>query len=701
MYARVLLAVAVTGAAACATAPPVAPPPPTYGEKVGWILQLEDQRILREPAPEAPAEVAGTKLRSAPQPPPRPDLGRLVVDEEARVRRRAALAVGRVGLPAGVDLLVARLSDPEPEVRQMAAFALGLIGDRRAVEPLTAALSDPSPLVQGRAAEALGMIGDRASAPAIATMLESMVRSGSLGPVPERQSEPGPEFDAFRLGVYAETRLRAFDELARVVLDGNGQPVVKWWPVAYALGRMPDRRALPALLTFARDGSQVARIFAARGLGELRDASAVDVLLPQVESWQRDLPTAIAAVRALGQIGGVRAVAPIVTLLAGDTPPNLRLEAVNALGAMHAEPAVVPLLDCVADPWPPMRAASLAAVRTIDLQQFILVLSTLEPDADWSVRAATASVISTLPADIALTRLTEMLKDSDDRVIAQVLAALVKLGAQTAPAVLYERLKAADPIVRAAAAAGVGELKPPEGAEHLVEAYGQSQAQTDTTARVAILNALSKYGAEAARPSLHEALADRDWSVRLKAAALLAGFEPSFDAADAIRPAPTRPIDYASPELASPDVSPHVYIETDKGTIEFELAVLEAPLTSQSFVSLARSGFFTGIRIHRVVPNFVVQDGDPRGDGEGGPGYTIRDELNQRPYLRGTVGMALDGPDTGGSQFFITEFPQPHLDARYTVFGQVVNGFDVLDRLQQWDVIRHVRVWDGKQWTGK
>ena len=87
------------------------------------------------------------------------------------------------------------------------------------------------------------------------------------------------------------------------------------------------------------------------------------------------------------------------------------------------------------------------------------------------------------------------------------------------------------------------------------------------------------------------------------------------------------------------------------------------------------------------MPDFVVQDGDPRGDGNGGPGYTIRDELNDLPYLRGTVGMALVGPDTGGSQWFITHSPQPHLDAKYTVFGHVVAGMDVVDKLKQGDTI--------------
>jgi cyclophilin family peptidyl-prolyl cis-trans isomerase len=166
----------------------------------------------------------------------------------------------------------------------------------------------------------------------------------------------------------------------------------------------------------------------------------------------------------------------------------------------------------------------------------------------------------------------------------------------------------------------------------------------------------------------------------------------------AIRPAPGAPIArYDSPDLIKPDYSPHAFIETARGTIEIELAVLDAPQTVQNFVTLARKGYFNGLQIHRVVPNFVVQDGDPRGDGSGGPGYSIRDELNDRPYLRGTVGMALSGPDTGGSQFFITHSPQPHLDAKYTVFGQVVQGMEIVDALQQLDVIQRIRIWDGKE----
>jgi cyclophilin family peptidyl-prolyl cis-trans isomerase len=187
--------------------------------------------------------------------------------------------------------------------------------------------------------------------------------------------------------------------------------------------------------------------------------------------------------------------------------------------------------------------------------------------------------------------------------------------------------------------------------------------------------------------------------VRLHAANLLHTLDASRDDAEAIRPAPTRfdQTVYGSRDVQLPQYSTQLYIDTEKGTIQVELAMLEAPLTVHAFTELARQGFFSNITIHRVVPDFVVQDGDPRGDGEGGPGFTLRDELSERPYLRGTVGMALDWADTGGSQFFITHSPQPHLDAKYTVFGEVVSGMDVVDRLAEGDRIRGMRVWDGKQ----
>jgi cyclophilin family peptidyl-prolyl cis-trans isomerase len=131
-------------------------------------------------------------------------------------------------------------------------------------------------------------------------------------------------------------------------------------------------------------------------------------------------------------------------------------------------------------------------------------------------------------------------------------------------------------------------------------------------------------------------------------------------------------------------------IETDRGAIVIDLLGADAPITVDNFLRLVDRRFFDGSRWHRVVPNFVIQDGDPRGDGNGGPGTVIRDELNRRRYDRGMVGMALSGPDTGGSQFFLTHSPQPHLDGRYTIFGQLYSGAQVLDLVVQGDRIRRI-----------
>jgi cyclophilin family peptidyl-prolyl cis-trans isomerase len=133
-------------------------------------------------------------------------------------------------------------------------------------------------------------------------------------------------------------------------------------------------------------------------------------------------------------------------------------------------------------------------------------------------------------------------------------------------------------------------------------------------------------------------------------------------------------------------------VETERGTIELALFAEDAPVTVDNFVTLARRGYFDGQQFHRVVPNFVVQAGDPRGDGNGGPGYAIRDELNAHRYRRGTLGMALSGPNTGGSQFFVTHSDQPHLDGGYTVFGQLRAGGDVLDRIVQGDRIVRITI---------
>jgi HEAT repeat protein len=694
---------------ACAGKPAVAPTPPaTYEQKVGWILQLEDQRILREPAP-APAEPAATsrprrRAQAAAPAQPTRDLVALLGDSEARVRRRAALAVGRVGLSEGVAPLERLLADPEPEVRQMAAFALGLIGDKSAVPSLINALKDPSLLVQGSAAQALGLLGDDRAADPIGAVVSATVQSGALANIPadDMGEDRNTPAGVFRLGVSALAHLHAWNALASAVLDSSGQPRIRWWPVAYALQWINDRRAEPALLALAGSDGVWTQAFSARGLGALHDRAAVDRLMTMIRSADKNPSPAIEAVRALGEIGDARAVPVLVPLLAPKTNPGLRLEALQALGALHTPSVVDQLLDLASDPAPAIRAAAVDAIARLDSQAFMLVLSGLDPDPQWSVRAALAGTLTRLPPDQAIPRLRQMLNDEDHRVIPSVLTALTTLHAPDLEPLLLDRLRSEDPFIRKVAAQDLETLKPADVASALAQAYALGLKDPTYVARAAALEALAAYGAAAATPTLRRALADPDWAVRVKAADLLRTLDPHADVAHAIRPAPTNhdAAYYQQPSLVAPTVSPQLYIDTAKGTIVVELAVLDAPNAAETLMTVARRGFFDRVPIHRVVPGFVVQDGDPRGDGDGGPGFTIRDELNERMYAPGTVGIALDWRDTGGSQFFITTSPQPRLDAAYTVVGRVTSGLDVVSRIQPWDLITRVRVWDGERMSG-
>jgi cyclophilin family peptidyl-prolyl cis-trans isomerase/HEAT repeat protein len=476
--------------------------------------------------------------------------------------------------------------------------------------------------------------------------------------------------------------------------------VSTWWPVAFALQRINDPRALPALQQLAHAPGRYTRGFAMRGLGALRDRTSVPLLTDVLsKSAAGDAALAYTAIDALQRIGAPDGAAAVLAVLSADNAdPNVRLAAVSALASMKSANALPYMQDLLTDEWPAMRTAALRACAAIDPPGFLILLSGLEPDPHWMVRSAMAELLAGFPPDVALDRVTSMLEDPDKRVVASAIGSLTRLRAPGLNDLLLAQLKSPDEGVRIAAARGIGQARIPGGAAVLRDAY---QAWSDPAlhdAREAALTSLARYGPTEALDTVKAALADTDWALRLRAAALLHDLDPAFETTHAIRPAPgPSSAAYDAPVLIDPQVSPHAFIETGKGTIEFEFTVLDAPQTVQNFITLARRGYFNGLQVHRVVPNFVVQDGDPRGDGSGGPGYTIRDELNDRPFVRGTVGMALSGPDTGGSQFFIMHSPAPHLDAKYTVFGRVVNGMDVVDKIAPLDVIQRVRIWDGKE----
>jgi cyclophilin family peptidyl-prolyl cis-trans isomerase/HEAT repeat protein len=752
-FSIVWLAVAAAAAAigaGCKSVPTTpaettpAKPPASLDTKIAWTLRLEQQRVLRDPDVTPPApRPAGTPRANALRPAADPDLVALSLDPSAALRRRAVLAIGRVGLSEGMPALIDALTDSEPDVRAMAAFALGLAGRADTIATLEHALTDEVPVVRARAMDAIGLIADRCradtsacGAPALAASEPATAAPAQAGGAASSQpstqpasqapatvdlsaaasavaqaaagcgpilaalapdaTDVSPEADACRAALFALARLGQYDALARVALDASGQPASTWWPVASALARVNDRRAAAALRALAATPTTDTRVFALGGLAAVKDAGTAGLARPIALDAAAALPLRAAAVRALGSVGGQDATAALLQLLSTpDLPVPLHLAVIAALGQTRSRSAFDPLLDWLTAPNPAVRAATMRSLAAIDPDAFLTVQASLGSDADWSVRAALASVLGGLSADRVTAAIEDLVTDADARVHGPALEALVAVHAPDATSRLFAALEAGDVAERATAAELVGRARPDGGAARLVAAYERGLADGTGDARDAVVSALAQYSHADAEPTWRKALADPAWSVRVHAARFLRDAGVSDAAPE--RPAPLRqPASFFSSDaLLHPAYSPHAFVETSHGTIEIELNVVDAGVTSLNFIALARAGFFNGTRIHRVVPGVLVQGGDPRGDGTGRPGYALVDELSPRPFVRGTVGMALAGPDTGGSQWFVTLVPQPQLDAKYTVFGHVVRGWDVLDQVAPWDVIERVRIWDG------
>src|SRR5437660_904413 len=211
-------------------------------------------------------------------------------------------------------------------------------------------------------------------------------------------------------------------------------------------------------------------------------------------------------------------------------------------------------------------------------------------------------------------------------------------------------------------------------------------------AALSILDALAKQKNKQASEAIKTGLDSSDHLIRRKAVALLKanGVGNFSDRIGTVKTSNTE-ADYRR-AIARIGRKVTATVVTSKGPFVIEFLPGDAPLTVDNFIKLARKAYFNGQTIPRVVPNFVIQAGDPRGDTNGGPGYQIRCEINEVRYERGAVGMALSGKDTGGSQWFVTHSPQPHLDGGYTVFGHVIRGMDVVDNIARGDIIRRVIV---------
>jgi cyclophilin family peptidyl-prolyl cis-trans isomerase/HEAT repeat protein len=623
-------------------------------------------------------------------------VARLIDHPHAEVRGRAALAAGRIRDPRATPFLLRALRDPAEDVRTRSAFALGIAGDTSAavIDALTrTALADaPDP-----ASEAMASLGRTGVEPARVAV--DSILSGDAAPEAVRHAAL---LAAWRLPRHSGTMAN----VARWV--GHADAGTRWRAV-YALMRAGGTAGVPGLLEALHDDDDMVRATAARGLrapaadsAGVRDAALGALIAAGADPHPHVRINALRALATYADAPG--AATPLVAALR-DADANVAVAAADAL-AQSADPRASTALAAAArDVARPMglRAAALGAWAAVDAAPAAALAGQWADSSRWILRYHAARSLRAAPWDASGGTLRRLSRDPDPVVAAAALDA-ARGSADTitdARTLFIEGLGAGHALIRAAAARGIGHAAGPADLDLLLQAYARTLGDTIPDAAVAVVEALGDMGERGlpvrnafflrfgtagppASPAVHRAIAAR--------------LAPTPDGwgepADVPRPRSLEfYADIARRFIAAPlrgEPLPGAVISTAAGEIVLELAGPDAPLTVHNFLALAERGYFRNMRWHRVVPNFVIQDGDPRRDGLGGPGYSIRDEINPLRYLRGVVGMALSGPDTGGSQYFITHSPQPHLDGGYTVFGRVVDGMDVVDRVLQEDPIHDV-----------
>ena len=603
----------------------------------------------------------------------------LLADPDPVVRGLAALTAGRIGGFAHAPRLRLLAAASDTGVAASALFSLGLLKDSASVAVASVALRGPMAPAR-EAAWLLGEVGDRGR-----SAIEAGLRDESMSP-----STRGAL-------LLAATRLRPVPAAAIVPWLTSPDSALAW-RAAYALARGRGTGGLRALLAQSNSQWPAVREQVARGASRgLAGDSLGELAEHELRSLVRDASAhaRVNAVRSLASYGPTARAAILATL--ADSDVNVRVSAAQSLDPAIASDSNAWFTAFDADTTFIVRRslAEAAIKRGIDLP----ARARWGVSTDWQYRAVMAAVSGAGNAAAAVPRASVWLRDPDGRVRPVGVDALAPLAdSASTREVVRARLRAAladnDVAVRANALVALRRSATAADLAAALLSYHRFIGDADNDARLAFWRL-----ADSAIVREAGALPD---STRRELAALarpldpiersVASAIPQFAAwkDDTSLPRPISWYEQRAEEASAP--APVLRIETERGTMDLNLHASDAPLTVYNVMTLARRGYFDGQRFHRVVPNFVVQAGDPRGDGNGGPGYAIRDEINRHRYERGTLGMALSGPNTGGSQFFVTHSPQPHLDGGYTVFGEVVSGFDVLDRLIQGDRIVRVTI---------
>lgn len=687
-------------------------------------------------APEVPAERALDELRVL-EDARHPSVANFATHADARVRARAARALGRV-LASELAPLLKLLDDADASVRAEAAFALGMRGEKSAFDALLAHAKverESDGVVRARAVEAASKLD-----------------------VPERRedvlaaladSDPRVRLEAAQGAARWSTKEPSATKVDRTLV-AHLEKETDADVITYALFALDRRKSADAVTVFQRFATSLdprQRIFAVRGLVALVAAGSLSML---------DATTTSAILLARTDDHDWRVICEAVPIFKtsvddehtpgnplSNTNANVRYSTWKVVGewiattrdsmtllsawAWIVHEGAGALVDYEASPfvWAAGREAQMRIYARLmkdsqDLvprqRPFETLLSTQPLVDDPPVAlAGIARGLAWAPASLFDRLIPPYLRHANVIVSSAAIEALVDQLRPEYREVLHEFLYHSDNGLRLAALGTLDSQPDASDLEHVEWTFDHSTGDIAPEVRFNALKLAAKIGGEAAVALLERGLSAPEPYVRSIARTELSKLAPeklaAFDA-DPSKRAPVAPI--AAIELPRYERHPVVDVVTNRGTMRFELFPDEAPYHVHNFLTLAERGYYDGLGFHRVVPDFVIQGGDYRGDGNGGttfrvkanvrelhargetiPQDSLRHEIGPRKYVRGSLGMPRnDDLDSGGSQFFVTHRETPHLDGRYTIFGELRDGFDALDTIEVGDRIERVTIVD-------
>jgi len=623
-------------------------------------------------------------------------LFRQALDEpDTEIRKYAYRALGRIGSVHSIPLLVeSARQEPDPELRTEAVRAIGRTGRSSVVEAAESFILDPDDRVRAAVIRALGLAEDDRG---LITLLDALEDPSHL--VRAEAALALARLFAARSDPIAGRTIGAFLVLGeRMSRDVSSE--VRW-RAAYAGGKLRREELRPDFQTCLKDEDERVRLFACAGLAELKPDEATRRLLIdalQDESWV----VVVEAVQALGADPGhetLVALAAVLGSLARPGHPSLHVRAAAARALskfkdVQGAPEV--LRRALADSRESVRGLALESLASVGAKDQVRALLAEMLGADPGMPISTyfksriAAAAALLPEGSGAEIVERLAADEAASVRSVALTALARFPEREALPYLRDALAEPevalfDAAANSAAALGLTELLP-----DLEQALRDSKGPEFIEPRVSLLKAIGALGGQASLPLLREYLADGERAVRTAARdelARLGGSIPELPRP----PAPQRLVTpRAGSDFLTGDDRPRVKLMTTRGPFVLELLVDEAPHHALAFLERCRRGFYDGLPFHRLVPGFVLQGLDPRGDGYGTGGPSLRSEVNHLRYERGSAGMPDAGLDTGGCQIFITFRPQPRLDDRYTIFARVVDGMEVVEQLDVGDRVDYV-----------